>query len=730
MNVPPATTMRQRLYIEWLSYWKDDAPRFLHILKAGTAVVLAMGLCMRLELRSPATAMLSCVIVMMHQQSGIVIARGFYRGVGMVGGSLAGLVLIALFAQQPLPFFLALAAWIGLCAYGSAYFRNFQSYGLVLTGFATSITAMPAISTPYGVFDNVVYTVSEVVIGVVCACLVSSTVLPRNVAPTLYSASVASLEHLLESIRTTLTRSRTASAPRAQKDPLLALLGERANVELLRTGAFFEDPSIRFLGPAFRELDRSFLDTFTWLCALQRVKTYAAIDAHPLALDAIDALTEATPVLAPLTADSQHIDDDAMAAWLPHLAAFETGLPGRLTAQLQTLAQLPRTQHRLVTSAGAALLFMTAGLRHYCRRYLDVRHARRLSWTFPLLQAIGRIARQHSIGNRTAALVSGVRAALAILIVGAVWVASGWVDGATAVVAVAITSTLFALLPNPSKAAWQIFAGCMCGWLTGFAFSFFALPYLGTFALLAAVVALVVMVGAYVNTFAQTAVLGLGFNIYFCFIVGISNPAVYNPTAYLDTGFALLCGIATAAVAFSVLAPSAGAWIARRQIVDLRALIASDARDGHPDDELLFAFQQRLRDTLMQIVGAPDDPRVDRQRMIAWAFAVLEVGQAMILMRLDALRLSERLPAAWRACLQTWLDALADLFDAPSAVRAKRAQDATDAALAALQSRDGVHIAPDSVEAIGFRMQALLQFTQFALLDHAPALWASTESTV
>ncbi|MFP3561692.1 FUSC family protein, partial [Paraburkholderia sp. SIMBA_049] len=83
----------------------------------------------------PGTAMVSVVIVMMHQQSGMVIARGFYRGLGMVCGSLAGLVLIAWFAQQPLLFFIALAAWIGACVFGASYYRNFQSYGFVLTGY-------------------------------------------------------------------------------------------------------------------------------------------------------------------------------------------------------------------------------------------------------------------------------------------------------------------------------------------------------------------------------------------------------------------------------------------------------------------------------------------------------------------------------------------------------------------------------------------------------------------
>jgi uncharacterized membrane protein YccC len=191
---PPADTdsaASPRLRDEWKAYWSDDAPRLLHIVKVAMAATLAMGLCMRLELRTPGTAMVSCVIVMMHQQSGMVIARGFYRGLGMVCGSLAGLVLIALFPQQPLLFFLALAAWIGACVFDASYYRNFQSYGFVLAGYGTAITAMPAWSNPYGVFDNVVFTVSEVVIGVVRSSVISAAVFPQRVTPALYAPASA-----------------------------------------------------------------------------------------------------------------------------------------------------------------------------------------------------------------------------------------------------------------------------------------------------------------------------------------------------------------------------------------------------------------------------------------------------------------------------------------------------------------------------------------------------------
>jgi uncharacterized membrane protein YccC len=116
-------------------------------------------------------------------------------------------------------------------------------------------------------------------------------------------------------------------------------------------------------------------------------------------------------------------------------------------------------------------------------------------------------------------------------------------------------------VPNPTVASRQIFVGCLLGWAAGFAFNFLLLPHFDTFELLALSIAIFVMVGSYLNTFPKTAILGLGFSLYFCFIVNISNPTVYNPSAYLDTGFALLVGIGTAAVAFSVIVPRAGDWI-------------------------------------------------------------------------------------------------------------------------------------------------------------------------
>ncbi|MGF6857047.1 FUSC family protein [Paraburkholderia sp. CI3] len=708
---------------ELKTYWMDDGPRFRHIAKVAIAMTLAMGLCMRLELRTPATAMVSCVIVMMHQQSGMVIARGFYRGLGMVCGSFAGLLLITIFPQQPLLFLGVLAVWIGVCVFGASYYRNFQSYGFVLTGYGTAITAIPVWSNPYGVYDNVVFTVSEVVIGVACACVISAVVFPRSVVPELYASSRKNFTDLLNAMHTMLDRATSV----AGFDTFLVLIRERVGVESLRSGAVFEDPSIRLHNHVYLDLDRSFLDTVTWIHALHQLKARVAAEADPRALAAADEMIDGLLAIVPNEAQSGLITTEQVGTLSRQLGAFERDLPAHLGRLLQSLADLSPHQRQFVATAGAALFFSIADLRVMCRSYVDARTVGRLPWPQSVLQAISRIGRTRASANRTSATIAGARAAVAVLVVGAAWIASGWVGGATAIVAVAITSALFALAPNPAVASWQIFGGCLGGWLAGFALNFFILPRIDTFELLAASMAIVVMVGSYMNTFAKTAILGLGFSLYFCFTVGITNPTVYNPSAYLDTGFALLCGIAVAAVAFSVLVPRAGDWISAQYMKQIRGLITHDAREADLDD-LLYAFELSLRNFILQIASAPVDARVNRDHLIGWAFAALEIGRSMIQMRLDTHELGAALPTGWPAEQDAWLAALAEVFTAATPQAAEGALTATRRALDMLPL--GENIAVDAMTLTRYRMRALLHFTELTLRDETLTLWQKPEVQV
>ncbi|WP_428214368.1 FUSC family protein, partial [Enterococcus casseliflavus] len=79
------------------------------------------------------------VFIVMQPQSGMILAKSFYRVIGTLVGSAAVVVFVGLFAQTPELFLLASALWIGLCTVGSAHNRNFRSYGFVLSGYTVAL---------------------------------------------------------------------------------------------------------------------------------------------------------------------------------------------------------------------------------------------------------------------------------------------------------------------------------------------------------------------------------------------------------------------------------------------------------------------------------------------------------------------------------------------------------------------------------------------------------------
>jgi uncharacterized membrane protein YccC len=550
---------------------------------------------------------------------------------------------------------------------------------------------------------------------VACACLVSALVFPQRVTPALFESSRKNFTNLLGAIHSMLD----GKSANAGFDTFVGLIVERSSLESLRSGAVFEDPSMRLQNHVFLDIDRSFIDTVAWIHALHQTQASAAADADPRAAAAVEELIGLLLDVVPeklLTLE----DAETMSR---RLAALEADLPVRLGRLLQSLADLTPHQRQFVATTGSALQASIADLRVLCGGYIAARTSDDRPWSQSVIQAITRIGRTRATANRIAATIAGLRAATAVLLVGGAWLASGWVGGSTAIIAVSITSALFALVPNPAGASWQIFGGCLAGTVAGFVFNFFLLPQLVGFELLAATIAIFVMIGSYLNTFTKTATLGLGFSIYFCFIVGISNPTVYNPSAYLDTGFALLLGIATAAIAFSVIVPRAGDWISAQYLKQIRGLVAHMACEGALDD-LLYTFERSLRDFIVQIASAPADPRVDRARLIGWAFAALEIGRAMIQMRLDTKQLGDALPAVWSDAEHEWLAALAEVFASVTPQAAERALEATRRALLALPFPR--ETAVDAALRTRYRMRALLHFAQMTLQDDTLPLKQAT----
>lgn len=696
-------------------YVQEDAARLIHVLKTVLAVLLATGLSMRLELSAPRTAMVSVVILMMHQHSGMVMARGFYRCVGMVVGNLAALVLFARFPQERTLFLLALSVWIGLCVWGAASYRNYQSYGFVLAGYATCIAALPAVDRPYGILDNVVTGLSEVSIGILCASLVSALIFPLHARDMLLRVGARHFSGFLGFMRAALT-SGTNQLELGKIQ--FGLIAERAQLENLRSAVVFEDPELRIRNAVMTRMAGDFLDVNTRFHLLYQFRQRLRASSDDDTAATVDALYAQLAALLPDRIDPVRPDLARLRQLETELAALAEQLPALRAAQRQSLAHANAAARQLADSAVPSLQHALTSLRAYLHDFVALRGS---SFVQDAADT-QRPTRIVTTANRMVSTAAGLRAACAVGMVSLFWIATGWTGGSGAVISAAIASALYSIMPAPAAATRQMVVGCGAAWLASLFFNFAVLPRLDGFVLLAAAIAPFIMVGSYLNTWPKTAVIGLGFNIYFCFLSNLTNPIVYSPASALDAGLAAMLGMAAASLAYSVIAPYAGDWVTGLYLRGLRQLVARTACYA-PLDGLRLRFDSGIRDFIQQIGIRPETGRYNRPVLLAWSFASIEIGRSIIDLR-ESTR-TATLPAGWHDIEQAVRAAVARAFTSPARGACLAALESVDAALAALPP-----LTDDSrADAAFITLRTALDAIRRSLLDNLVALNRADEGS-
>jgi uncharacterized membrane protein YccC len=697
---------------EWNVYYEDDSPRFLHAFKAALAVILSMLICMRLELRNPGTSMVSAVIVMANQQSGMVIARGFYRALGICGGILAGLMLIILFPQQPVSFLAGLSIWVGLFVAGSSYYKNHQSYGFVLSGYAACITTVPEWSNPYDVPINDIQILSEVIIGVGTGSLVSALLFPQKVVSALVKWRGTALASLLPAMEDAAHQEKR----NAPMNAYIALLRESVSVEALRAAAVFEEPEMRLRNDSLMKLDQMFLDVITRIYAVYRARQ-ATMDIDS------DAKTKIDEIFTNLTTPASQIDSNSLKT--------EAGLNGLIstlqdmeTALLASIDRTPDDGQAQDTAHAKTLEMVEAevfsaiySLREFCVVCKFTPDPPGVNLSLSILQAIAFMRSAPIRASGTAALVSGLRATAALGAAGAIWLVSGWTNGYSIVVGAGITSGFFSLSPTPVRGSWQAFMGCFIAVIAAFLFNFLVMPILGDVLVFSLCLGVVLFFGSYATTFPKYLVVGVLFSVYFCYTLSLTNPTVYDPLFLLDHGFALLIGIALSAVAFFLVVPREDELLAKRDLARIHELVL-DAATGDVESQDSALIDTTIRDLIVRILTITNVPDAYREKITASAFVQFWIASTLVDMRTLTNSRASVLPEIWGDAERDWLQAVENFARSRGSTTATAAAAATDRCLTILRTCSCQHL-PNERAAL-LRMRASLYSTQAALSDEWP----------
>jgi uncharacterized membrane protein YccC len=398
--------------------------------KTTFAAIAAILLALWFDLPNPGWA--SMTVFLTSQQfgaaTGAVDSRAVYRSLGTLLGVAGMLFVFPAFIAAPEMMVAAVAGWVGLFLYLSLLDRRPRSYVFLLAGYTLPLVGMTLANNPLALFDQSQWRAEETALGGALSIAVHSVFAPNSIKPLLVAKARAVVADARRWILVALSPDATGSADRRSRDRLGADLAE---INTLAVHLGFE----------------------------------AGISAQYIAT--VAALEEQTLALLPLLAGVEER--------LPFIRAGDASLAARVDAHLDDIRHrveetLTRTDAARLSASGRALVdaadpvlasdrVLVIGAMERLAELLD-------TWseclalyshlenplTIPDESTRGRLAsaspRQFHVDHRIAAL-SGINAALAVSVAGALCWALGWDQGASTIGLAAMSSSMFAFLDDP-----------------------------------------------------------------------------------------------------------------------------------------------------------------------------------------------------------------------------------------------------------------------------------------
>jgi uncharacterized membrane protein YccC len=539
--------------------------------KTFAASLLALYIAFWAGLDDPRWSFLT-VFVVSQPDSGLVLAKSFYRILGTITGLLVAIALVFGLAQYGELFVAALAVWICFCNFAARAVRNFASYGFQLAGYTVAIVGIPAALAPTGAYPLVVARCTEILLGIVCAALVSRLVLVRDLSPKLIEL-VRDLTRRADSFATVLLQ------PDVDRERLTAERIELAEayfeVQAMQHSTYFESAEARVLDQPLRRLTQAAVELCT--TAEAAVSHRAGSLPHP------EKIT--SPIGIAHTKESPTGDGPIVSALVRAADERDVGLArGRLR---ECVGAFDRGEELPEPNTACRL------------------------WSDPV-----------------PAVLTGVRSALAVGITSTFWFATAWPNGPAAVIVAAVVCSLLASLDQPDKISMAAAATVLVAAVPVFATQFYLMPLAVDFPSMAIALAPLMLTCGFIMAQPRIGPLGLLSAVYFAFASNIDNVMTYDAAMFLNSSLAILVGIAVAVVLFAVFFPETPAFAARRfrrQLFVHLSYLTSACRCGPALRCYPLALFEQLGATLARV---KDEPKLAHECLTS-ALAALSAAQAI-----------------------------------------------------------------------------------------------------
>ncbi|WP_176080201.1 FUSC family protein [Paraburkholderia tropica] len=569
---------------------------WLFSVKTFAASMLALYIALIFQLPRPYWAMASVYIVS-NPFVGATRSKALYRALGTALGAAAAIALVPPFVETPLLFSVIVATWTGTLLYLAIMDRTARSYVFMLAGYTMPLIALPTVTDPGTVFDVAIARTEEITLGIICASVVGSNILPSRLAPTLIERADAWFRDAAFYGRETLSGHITGKALSACRQRLAATVNQ---LEFLLSQLSYDHthPEVLARAENLRGRMQLFLPMISALAdpllALRR-------DLHtwPEGLDKL--LADAAQWFdAPLPTRAAEMHDDS-------------GDPVADSLRARIVALQPG--HGALTSWEGALLSNALWrLGQVIDVWQDCRSLRALiaheagSWR-PRYRH-WRLGGTERFYDRGMMLISCAVPVSAILVACWLWVSSGWHDGAGAVTLAAVACCFFAALDEPAPMVFRFFAATAASVVFAGLYLFVVLPKVHDFPMLVLLFAgPFILIGTLIPR-PQFNMVTMLVAVNTATFISIQSAYEADFLVFLNSNIAGVAGLLFAYVWTRVTRPFGAELAARRLLRSSWSDVALSASVAPLGDQRNLA--SRMLDRLMQLLprlAASDEHR-------------------------------------------------------------------------------------------------------------------------
>jgi len=566
-------------------------------LKTFAASMLALVIALAMDLPRPYWAM-ATVYITSQPLAGATSSKAFFRVMGTLVGATMTVALVPNLINAPELLCLAIALWVGLCLYLSLLDGTPRSYVFMLAGYTVALIGFPSVSEPGAIFDTAVARLEEISLGIICASLVSTIVFPRSVAPAVAHRVDTWLADARRLSQVVLLRDGTNDTRRGKR---LKLATDIAEIDTLSTHLAYDRLTDRDAVTGLGEIRLRMLTLLPVIASIEdRLAAVGeeALRRQPELKRLLEDLAQwiVSDVGARQPADRIREVIAQQQAGLDDSASWERIITTSLLSRLRDLVDLSSDCRALTEAIGEGRSISTVDLAfHPEAGAAPVRHR-----------------------DRGLALWSAAGAAIAILICCALWIGTGWPDGASAPMMAAVACSFFAAQDEPARFIRKFGLGSLVAIVVVATYLFAIIPAISHIEVLIVALAPPFLLYGFLIGRPATSGTGMALAANTATLLALQSTYIADFASFANSAVAFFVGVIIAELVTRIARGVGAEWIANRLVLSswITIAVAAERRGKRDRAEFAGLMLHRLGLLVQRIAFLSESDRRDADSLV------------------------------------------------------------------------------------------------------------------